>query len=76
MKLEIGKTYKIKDQIGSILSVQLYKIESFLWQKSYIIHIQGNFPGIRTLRFKHLPSLDDVLHKYIKFYIIKKIWTE
>lgn len=75
MKLEIEKTYEIRDQIGSVLSVQLYKIESFLRQKSYVIHIQGNFPGIRTLRFRHLPSLDDVLHKYIKFYI-KKIWTE
>ena len=61
---------------GNKVKIRFYKIESFLYQKSYVFHIEGDFNNMRTIRFNQhrLPSKEDVRNRYIKYYIDKKWW--
>ena len=72
MKLEFNKKYELPYIEGKPV-FWLYTIETFLYHKSYVVHltIDGK-PGISTLRFHTHPSEDDVMMLYIDRYIKNK----
>lgn len=52
----------------------LYKVESFLYIKSYIVHCKRDGQhGISTLRFRQIPYLEEVAKKYVDIFIKKKL---
>ena len=66
-------TYKMSDLEGKP-TFWLYKIESFIYIKSYIVHLtRDDRPGIFTLRFRQLPYLEEVARKYVDIFIKKKL---
>lgn len=72
-KMVFGKTYQMSELKGKP-KFWLYKIDSFLYVKSYMVHItRDDQPGISTLRFRQIPTLEEVANKYIDIFIKKKI---
>lgn len=72
MKLELNKKYELPYIEGKPV-FWLYTIESFLYRKSYVVHLtMDNKSGISTLRFSTHPSEDDVMRLYIDRYIKHK----
>lgn len=72
-KIVFDKTYEMSGLEGKP-KFWLYKIDSFLFVKSYIIHItRDDQPGIYTLRFRRLPTPEEVANKYIDIFIKKKL---
>ena len=72
-KMVFDKTYEMSGLKGKP-KFWLYKIESFLYIKSYVVHIvRDGKPGISTLRFRRLPTPEEVANKYIDIFIKKKL---
>lgn len=71
-KMVFDKTYEMSGLEGRP-KFWLYKVESFLFVKSYIVHIvRDDKPGISTLRFRQIPTPEEVTNKYIDIFIKKK----
>lgn len=72
MRLELNKKYELPYIEGKPV-FWLHTIESFLYCKSYVVHltIEGK-PGISSLRFSTHPSEYDVMKLYIDRYIKNK----
>ena len=74
--IEKGKKYKMYGIIGEP-QFWLYDIETFLYNKNYVVRIEGSdFSGLRTIRFRTHPTVDQVITKYIDFYIKGNFWGE
>ena len=72
-KIVFDKTYEMSGLEGKP-KFWLHKIDSFLFVKSYIVHItRDDQPGIYTLRFRRIPTLEEVANKYIDIFIKKKL---
>ena len=72
MKLELNKKYELPYIDGKPV-FWLHTIESFLYRKSYVVHLTiADKPGISTLRFYTYPSEEDVMRLYIDRYIKNK----
>lgn len=72
MRLELNKKYELPYIEGKPV-FWLHTIESFLYRKSYVVHLTiTDKPGISTLRFSTHPSEDDVMRLYIDRYIKHK----
>ena len=62
-KIVFDKTYEMSGLEGKP-KFWLYKIDSFLFVKSYIVHItRDDQPGISTLRFRQIPMSEEVANK-------------
>lgn len=73
VQIEKGQTYRM--DIEGNVQFWLYDVETFLYSQSYVVRIQGeNFSGLRTLRFRHRPTVGQVTDKYIDFYINGNFW--
>ena len=61
--LEKGTEFEVNG-----VQFKCHDIESYLWNKSYVIHIKDNNPGIHVLRHKysHL-NIYDFYKKYLKY---------
>ena len=72
LRLEENKTYQIYNIEGQPIYC-LHKVESFMWQKSYVVllQIEGEH-CYHTLRFRHQPTGNDVANLYIDRYLKKK----
>lgn len=72
-KIVFDKTYEMSGLEGRP-KFWLYKVDSFLHIKSYIVHIEReDKPGIFTLRFRQIPTPEEVANKYIDIFIKKKL---
>ena len=72
-KMVFDKTYEMSGLEGRP-KFWLHKVDSFLFVKSYIVHItRDDQPGISTLRFGHIPTPEEVANKYIDIFIKKKL---
>ena len=72
-KIVFDKTYEMSGLEGKP-KFWLYKIDSFLFVKSYVVHIiREDQTGISTLRFRQLPTIEEVANKYIDVFIKKKL---
>ena len=72
-KMVFDKTYEMSGLEGQP-KFWLYKVDSFLFVKSYIVHIvREDKPGISTLRFRQIPTPEEVANKYIDIFIKKKL---
>ena len=72
-KIVFDKTYEMSGLEGKP-NFWLYKIDSFLFVKSYIVHItRDDQPGISTWRFRQIPTIEEVANKYIDIFIKKKL---
>ena len=72
-KMVFDKTYEMSGLEGKP-KFWLYKIESFCFMQSYIVHIvREDKPGISTLRFRQIPTPEEVANKYIDIFIKKKL---
>jgi hypothetical protein len=72
-KMVFDKTYEMSGLEGRP-KFWLYKIESFLFMQSCIVHIvREDKPGISTLRFRQIPTPEEVANKYIDIFIKKKL---
>jgi hypothetical protein len=70
--LEENKTYQIYNIEGQPI-YWLHKVESFMWQKSYVVLLQIEGENCyHTLRFRHHPTGNDVANLYIDRYLKKK----
>lgn len=71
-KIVFNKTYEMSGLEGKP-KFWLHKVDSFLFVKSYIVHIvRDDKPGISTLRFRQLPTLEEIANKYIDIFIKNK----
>lgn len=72
LRLEENKTYQIYNVEGEPI-YWLHKVESFMWQKSYVVLLQIKGEHYyRTLRFRRHPTGNDVANLYIDRYLKKK----
>ena len=72
-KMVFDKTYEMSGLVGRP-KFWLHKVDSFLFVKNYIVHIiRDDQPGILTLRFRHIPTPEEVANKYIDIFIKKKL---
>lgn len=72
-KMVFDKIYEMSGLEGKP-KFWLYKIESFLYIKSCVVHItRDGQPGISTLRFGQIPTPEEVANKYIDIFIKKKL---
>ena len=72
--IEKGTTYTMKGVDGEP-KFWLYDIESFLHNRNYVVRIEGkDFSNLRTLRFTTCPTVEQVITKYIDFYINGNFW--
>lgn len=71
--IQQGVTYKlIVDE--TYCEFHLYNIETFLWNKSYVVHLKRDGENCyHTFRFRRHPSYYDVEDMYIRRYIKKEL---
>ena len=72
-KIEQGITYKLIIE-GVYCEFYLRNIESFLWNKSYVVLLKRDDEKCyHTFRFRRQPSYYDVEDMYIRRYIKKEL---
>lgn len=68
-RIEQGITYKLLVD-GVYCEFYLYNVESFMWRKSYVIHLKRDGENsYHTFRFSHQPLYFEVEDMYIRRYI-------